>query len=324
MNILSLIGLGTLFYVTYRVGLLLYQSLVYKSSIKKFINNKSWAVVTGATAGIGEGFTHELIKRGINVLAISRSQSKLNDLATAVDKKYGQKNGAKVETLVVDFAHEDPKEYAQRIAKAVADKNVTVLVNNVGVNNKDNKPFYFLEQDTADFDNMVAVNVNAPLYVTKAVMPVMEQNSSKGGIVLNLSSYTAKYPVGMNAVYSATKSFVDAWSQALNAEYASKGIRVLSLLPMYAQSNMTQIRKTSLTVCSGQKLAHDALNAVDAPLLPTSFSPYIVHRLMMGLFGLLPEKVISGQALKTMRVIRKKMDNRKPRDTDAQPSSKTD
>ena len=311
MNILSLVGVATVLFLVYRIGLFVFQSFIYKSSsVKKFLNKQSWAVVTGATAGIGEGFTYELIKRGVNVLAISRSQSKLDDLSKSVTTKYAS-TGATVETLVVDFANENPVDYAKKIRDAVANKKVTVLVNNVGVNNKDNKPFYFLDQEEADFDSLVSVNINAPLYVTKAVMPRMVEN--KGGVVLNLSSYTAKYPVGMNAVYSATKSFVDSWSQALTAEYASKGIRVLSLLPMYVRSNMTQIRKTSLTVCDGQKLASDALNSVDAPLLSSSFSPYFAHRAMIAVLGLLPEKVLSSVALKTMIGVRKKMDARAQR-----------
>lgn len=312
MQILSLIGLATLSFLAYKVGLFVYQSFLYKSSsVNKFLNKQSWAVVTGATAGIGEGFTLELIKRGINVLAVSRNQSKLDELSTSASTKY-PKSEAVVETLVVDFANENPKDYCEKIKSAIANKNVTVLVNNVGVNNKDNKPFFFLDQDESDFDSLVSVNINSPLYVTKAVMPKMLEHK-KGGLVLNLSSYASKHSIPMNAVYSATKSFVESWSQALNTEYASKGIRVLSLLPMYVRSNMTQIRKTSLTVCDGQKLASDALNAVDAPLLSSSFSPYFAHRLLINILGLLPEKILAKQVLNTMSVVRKKMDNREQR-----------
>jgi len=321
MSLLCYIGLITILVVVAKVGLFVYQSLVYKStSVKKFLTRDYWAVVTGATAGIGEGFTYELARRGINVLAVSRSEDKLKNLAQQVSSKYPS---VQVKTLVIDFANESPEEYSNKLKDAIANLKVSVLVNNVGVNNKDNKPFMFLDQDNEDFKSLVNVNVTSTLFVTKAVMPKIVENGSKvGGLVLNLGSYTGKYPLAMNAVYSATKSFVDVWSRSLNTEYASKGIRVLSLLPMYVKSNMTQIRKTSLMVCDGQKLASDTLNAVDAPLLPTSFSPYIVHRALMAIFSLLPEQIIAGQGLKTMIAVRRKMDARSQRNATTEQNKK--
>lgn len=279
-----------------------------------------------------------MVRRGVNVLAVSRSQTKLDDLVKNARTKY-PKSDSSIETLVIDFAHETPDQYCPKLQKAIEGKQVSVLVNNVGVNNKDNKPFYFLEQDDADFKSLVDVNINATLYVTKTVLPSIEENG--GGVVYNLSSYGARFPIPMNAVYSGTKSFVDAWSQALDTEYASKNIRVLSLLPMYVASNMTKskynsdvyifvefcflicntlslllfwnhtVRRTSLMVINGQKLANDALSSFNAPFLSSSFSPYFVHRLIMLVFSILPERFISKQALNNMKVVRKKMDRKR-------------
>jgi 17beta-estradiol 17-dehydrogenase / very-long-chain 3-oxoacyl-CoA reductase len=309
MSVICYIGYATVAILCVKALIFLYQTIFFKSSsIKKYLNKNKWAVVTGATAGIGEGFTYELVKRGVNVLAVSRSQTKLDELVNNARKKY-PKSDVLIETLVIDFAHEIPEQYCPKLQKAIEGKAVSVLVNNVGVNNKDNKPFYFLEQDNNDLKTLIDVNINATIYVTKTVLPSIEENG--GGVVYNLSSYGARFPIPMNAVYSGTKSFIDAWSQALDTEYASKNIRVLSLLPMYVASNMTKIRKTSLMVINGQKLANDALNAFNAPFLSSSFSPYIVHRLIMSIFSILPEKFISKQALNNMKLVRKKMDRKR-------------
>jgi hypothetical protein len=64
-------------------------------------------------------------------------------------------------------------------------------------------------------------------------------------------------------------------------------------------------------VINGQKLANDALNAFNAPFLSSSFSPYIVHRFIMFIFSILPEKFISKQALNNMKFVRKKMDRKR-------------
>ena len=106
----------------------------------------AWAVVTGATDGIGKAYCEALAKRGLNVVLISRTLSKLQDCAKEIEEKY------KVSTKIVaaDFSKASNAGFTDPIAAAIKDLTIGVLVNNVGLSY--DMPAYFVEEDvTLDF-----------------------------------------------------------------------------------------------------------------------------------------------------------------------------
>jgi 17beta-estradiol 17-dehydrogenase / very-long-chain 3-oxoacyl-CoA reductase len=163
----------------------------------------------------------------------------------------------------------------------------------------------FNEQDAQDQEDLVNVNIHATMNVTREVLPKIIENGR--GTILNLSSYMGKFPTPLYSIYSGTKAFIDAWSVALRGELKSKKIEVLSLAPMYVQSNMTQIRRTSLTVISPRKNAADTIKQLGAPMLPATFAPYYIHELTMFVYGLVPQGLLLSKSKQAMEVVRKKM-----------------
>jgi len=296
---LAFIGLITVLYALARAALWAYRYFVHQSTLK--FTSDQYSVVTGATAGIGEGYAEELASKKSNLVLVSRSQAKLDELSTRLQNKYK----VKVVTVAIDFSKDKPTDYIPKLREAIKPLNVTTLVNNVGVNNADNIPVLFAEQPEQDQNDLINVNIQATLNVTKTVIPKL--TSSGNGLIINLGSYAGKFPTPLNAIYSGTKAFVDAWSLALRAELLPKRIQVLSYTPMYVQTAMTQIKKASLTVCTGRRLAADSLKQLGAPFLPGSYSPYFVHSLTMFAYSLLPSSILSGQALKVMNNVRSRM-----------------
>ncbi|KAI4902693.1 hypothetical protein NFI96_028967 [Prochilodus magdalenae] len=203
-----------------------------------------WAVVTGATDGIGKSYAEELARRGFSMMLISRSQEKLDDVAQSLESRFK----VPTKTVAVDFGQID---IYPKIEAALEGLEIGVLVNNVGISYS--YPEFFLHiPDLDNFINtMINVNITSVCQMTRLVLPRMEARAK--GVVLNISSASGMYPVPLLTVYSATKAilwdrtaFVDFFSRGLQAEYKSKGLIIQSVLPFFVATKMTKIRKPTL------------------------------------------------------------------------------
>ncbi|XP_066525742.1 very-long-chain 3-oxoacyl-CoA reductase-A [Hoplias malabaricus] len=196
-----------------------------------------WAVVTGATDGIGKSYAEELARRGFSMMLISRSQEKLDDVAQSLENRFK----VKTKTVAVDFGQVD---IYPKIEAALEGLEIGVLVNNVGISYP--YPEFFLHiPDLDNFINtMINVNITSVCQMSRLVLPRMEARAK--GVVLNISSASGMYPVPLLTVYSATKAFVDFFSRGLQAEYKCKGLIIQSVLPFFVATKMTKIRKPTL------------------------------------------------------------------------------
>ncbi|XP_014672612.1 PREDICTED: very-long-chain 3-oxoacyl-CoA reductase-like [Priapulus caudatus] len=195
----------------------------------------SWAVVTGATDGIGKVYAEKLAKIGLNVVLVSRSPEKLK----AVENEISAGSNVQVKTVAVDFG--DGNHIYERIEKELQGLEIGVLVNNVGMAYKN--PSYFLEVDREDHAKIINVNIFSCVMMTNIILPQMIDR--KKGVIVNISSASAMMPSPLLATYSASKVFVDYFSQALEREYKDKGIIIQSVLPFFVKTNMSKIKKSS-------------------------------------------------------------------------------
>lgn len=156
-----------------------------------------WAVVTGATDGIGKVYVEELARKGFAVILISRSQDKLDDVARQLEEQYK----VETKTIAVDFGLSD---IYPKIEAGLAGLEIGVLVNNVGISYP--YPEYFLHIPDLDnfITNMINVNMTSVCQMTRLVLPRMVERSK--GVVLNISSASGMYPVPLLTVYSSSKA----------------------------------------------------------------------------------------------------------------------
>ncbi|KAK6340746.1 hypothetical protein TWF696_009070 [Orbilia brochopaga] len=242
-------------------------------SLRSFGPKGSWAVITGASDGIGKEYAYQLAAKGFNVLLISRTQSKLEEIGKDLEAKYN----VKTEYLAIDFAANRDEDY-KKIAASVSDKDVAILVNNVGKSH--DMPVTFLETEEKEMLDIININCIATLRVTQAVAPGMI--ARKRGAILNMGSVAGLTPTPLLATYSASKSFLATWSITLASELKPHGIHVDLVNSYFVTSAMSKIRRTSITTPNPKAFVQAALGKIGVYLTHTwgISTPYWSHGVM--------------------------------------------
>jgi uncharacterized protein len=179
-----------------------------------------YAVITGASKGIGKSIAIELAKRQYNLVLVARSA----DLLETVKKEIKNVYKIDIEILALDLS---TNEAASKLLAFCESKklNVSVLVNNAGYGLSGKMDKYSI----ADNSNMIQLNVLSLTQITQTFLPILEKNSPS--YILNVASTAAYQAVPNLSIYSATKAFVLSFSRALHHELKAKNISVTAVSP---------------------------------------------------------------------------------------------
>ena len=178
-----------------------------------------WAVVTGASSGLGRGLAARLADRGMSVLLTGRNEARLDEAAHEIRRAAPR---VQVETVVADLSTQSG---VSALLDRVGDRPIEVLVNNAGFGSYGP----FAEADLDREADEVAVDVSAVVTLARAFLPGMLARQSGG--ILNVASAIAFQPAPYQAVYGASKAFVLSFSEALWAEARAAGVAVTALCP---------------------------------------------------------------------------------------------
>lgn len=177
-----------------------------------------WALITGASAGIGHEFARIFAENHHNLILVSRNEARLQTLATEL------RNQHKIETVVLPKDLARPNA-ASEIFSATANTPVSTLVNNAGFGNYGAFASTSLDTQTV----MMEVNMTALVQLTHYfVQPML---AMKRGRILNVASIAAFQPGPLINVYYASKAFVYSFSYALANELTGTGVTVTALCP---------------------------------------------------------------------------------------------
>ncbi|CUS08303.1 unnamed protein product [Tuber aestivum] len=240
------------------------------TDLRKFGPKGSWALITGASDGIGKEFSLQLAAKGFNVVLVSRTRSKLATLAREVESKC---SGIETKTLAMDFAENDSADY-ERLRALVKDLDIAILINNVGKSH--DIPVPFLEtaggEDGRDHRHQF----------TKIVAPGMA--SRKRGLILTMGSFGGLLPTPLLATYSGSKAFLQHWSTALGAELKSDGVQVQLVVGYLITSAMSKVRRPSMMIPTPKGFVSATLGKIGlkgtAAGMEGTITPYWSHGLM--------------------------------------------
>lgn len=182
---------------------------------------KPYALITGASKGIGKAIAYELAKEGYPLLLVARSEVELKALSDALQIKYGIINAP---FLSIDLSANGA---SFKVTDWIKTNNYPIgfLVNNAGYGVWGD----FSESTLTDQLGMMQLNMNVVVELSHLLVPILSQE--KQAYILNISSTAAYQAVPTLAVYSATKAFVLSFTRALRFELAQTSISVTCFSP---------------------------------------------------------------------------------------------
>ena len=300
-QVLYLLSLSVISYTTLRF--LRFIHLYTRSScVKRYLYGDSpWALVTGASDGIGLGISHELAINGFNVILHGRNPEKLDRLKTQLQREH---QNVQVRTAVLNAG----SATAQQINELVASfdgLNLTILVNNVGGGGK----IQPLEKNTAEeLDFMINVNARFPAQLTKALLPKLSRTDGPT-LIMNIGSL-GDSGVPYATVYGGSKAFNMAMSSSLAVEVKAEGknIEVLAI-PVGRVTDVSHTKEpASFFTPTARTVARASVNRVGCGR--QRVVGYVGHAMQKFVIDLLPSIVSEMLILPTMRD-RKEQEERK-------------
>ena len=190
----------------------------------------SWALVTGATSGIGESFTRLLASNRYNIVLVARDVPRLQERAQGLESKYG----IKTHVIEADLATD---EGCLAIEKYFLENQIDVLINNAGFGTSKAFTMSTLEIE----QQLLDVLVRTPMRLMHVALPLMKQRNN--GVVINVSS-VAGYIAG--GTYSASKSYLTVLSESLHTELSGTNVKVSALCPGFTRTEFHQRGKMSM------------------------------------------------------------------------------
>jgi 17beta-estradiol 17-dehydrogenase / very-long-chain 3-oxoacyl-CoA reductase len=302
----STLGVAVAVLIVVRIAKFLYETYVAKANFKKYLKTGSWAVVTGASEGIGRALAVELAKQGFNVCVIARTKAKLAEVVAEI-----QQLKVKGSAVEFDFGAATATSYKQLFSE-LDRLDVSVLVNNVGINYE--YANYFSEVDIETDLRILKVNCESQIQMTKYFLRRLDKQS---GAIVNLSSFTATAPAPMLATYAGTKCFNRGFSNSIAYEVGQRGIDVLTVMPNLVISRMTtgastRVPKPSFLKVSASSMARQTLQKLGSTL---ETAGHFNHGVIEAVTGFLPTALLGGQILKMHKDVKRRAERKK---TDAQ------
>ncbi|KAI1299020.1 hypothetical protein F5Y03DRAFT_366551 [Xylaria venustula] len=276
---IALAGVGALWVGSKALSLLRFVLSVFVLSgtnLRKYGGKGTWAIVTGASDGLGKEFATQLAAKGFNIFLVSRTQSKLETLKNELEAKYP---GIQADILAMDFAAIDNDADYARLAKRIDDLDVGILINNVGQSHSIPVPFTLT--DESEMENIININCRGTLKVTRIVAPGMQ--TRRRGLILTMGSFGGWMPMPLLATYSGSKAFLQFWSTALAAELKPDNVDVQLILSYLVTTAMSKVRRPSLLIPSPKPFVRAALGKVGVGSwhsMAHTYTPHWTHALM--------------------------------------------
>lgn len=233
---------------------------------------KNFALITGASQGLGKSFVLECAKRKMDILMVSLPQSGLPELKEFVKENFE----IFIDYLEIDLTYPYSSSALMEYVK-FKKYPVSLLINNAGLGGN----FCFESEDFSLFDRMIQLNIKALAQITHGMIPILEKRPVS--YILNVSSMCIHFAGPYKQVYGATKSFIFYFSNSLSIELAEKNIHVSVLCPAGINSNQKMIK------------IHEQCNYFQkiSILDPDEVAGYSIKKTLEGKTVIIPGKIVN-------------------------------
>lgn len=238
-----------------------------------------WALVTGASSGIGEQFARVLARKGFNLIVTARRTDLLSQLAAELSRQHG------IEARVVACDLSSDAQVDQLIAQAGA-VPLGIVISNAGFGAKGE----FLKHDAAHMESMIRTNCMATIRLAYGLLPAMV--GRRRGAYVFTGSIEGYLPFPYSAPYAASKAFIHSLGAALFEEMRPHNVDVLVLSPGATDTDAPVSQGVPKENLSGMMqpavVAEQTLDQIGKTVY---FTPGFNNRLFMGFLGMLPRKL---------------------------------
>ncbi|KAJ7784929.1 hypothetical protein DFH07DRAFT_786321 [Mycena maculata] len=311
-NVLTAFGTLIATYYAYNIFSFLYLFIFHRSTISRYLQpaiapaasstseHRSWALITGASDGIGLGFAHELASDGFNIILHGRSPTKLAAVEAALKAQYPHISTRLFVLDAYPCSASAIDDYVRGLAKDGL--CIRILVNNIGGGALVSPAFRQLTHFTAaEVQKLIDLNVGFPTLLTRALLPVMQEPA----LVLNLGSFVARIPGPWLTVYAGSKAFNMSWSRSLGLELRAEGrdVEVMGLVVGEVQS-AGHPGPVGLVMCSSRTLAKSALDKIGCGR--HTVAPWWRHAAILALVECLPDALLNWSMVRATRSLMEK------------------
>ncbi len=193
------------------------------------MNNQNYALITGASSGIGKECAEILAKEGKNLILIARRMERLEEVKKQLESEYG------IEVLIYQVDVMDMRQI-EDFFKEIADKPVDILINNAGLGRGKSK---FEDASWRDFEEMIETNIKGFTRIAHLAIPFLKKTKVH---MLNISSIAGQQVYGGGSVYCGSKAFVQMISRALRLELKDTNVRVTDIAPGVTETEFWTVR----------------------------------------------------------------------------------
>jgi len=197
----------------------------------------SWAVIAGASYGIGAEYARELASRGMNIVIIGQDEAGLRAVEMSIQKKFS----VKVKIVVADFS--DGMVGFHFVKQTIKDLDIGVLVNTAAM---DLPIGHFHEMDGGEMKKVIDVNCGTPTVMMSLVLPTMLKK--KKGVIINFGSFVGEANCPYPTVYPSTKTFCHKLTKDLQVWYKDSGVTFQTVIPGVVGSPMAYNLPSSLLI----------------------------------------------------------------------------
>jgi 17beta-estradiol 17-dehydrogenase / very-long-chain 3-oxoacyl-CoA reductase len=237
------------FYIVLKIIIIIYKKFIRKPlNLTERYGEGSYALITGATDGIGKEFCIQLAKLKFNLILVSRNLEKLNKVSEEL-----KKNNPNLKTILIEYdfskkySIEDYKKYFEN-NNDIKNLDISILINNIGISQRELFSNYTLEfiYDTINI-NIVSQSFLTKIFINKFLL------RKKRCAIISMSSYSATLPLILSSIYCSSKIYDDYLIRAIAEENKGKNIDFLSVRPQYVNTPSRANHKKEFKAISTQE-----------------------------------------------------------------------